>query len=85
MQFKKDKYIYEEKVYTVEGEWLNGLPHGVCIIDSEDRRGVYTFTHGVIYGGPVWWEDKKTGSRTSREFQDRGKSKGIFRVYFGDN
>jgi hypothetical protein len=33
MQFKKDKYIYNGKEYTVEGEWLNGVPHGVCIID----------------------------------------------------
>ena len=33
MQFKKDKYIYNGIKYTVEGEWLNGVPHGVCIID----------------------------------------------------
>jgi hypothetical protein len=34
MQFKKDKYICDEKEYTVEGEWLNGVPHGVCIIET---------------------------------------------------
>ncbi len=33
MQFKKDKYILDEEEYTIEGEWLNGVPHGVCIID----------------------------------------------------
>jgi hypothetical protein len=40
MQFKKDKYIYKGTEYTVEGEWLNNVPHGVCIIDREDIRGV---------------------------------------------
>jgi hypothetical protein len=40
MQFKKDKYIHDGKEYTVEGEWLNGVPHGVCIIESKDRRGI---------------------------------------------
>jgi hypothetical protein len=34
MQFKKDKYFCNEKEYTVEGEWLNGVPHGVCIIEK---------------------------------------------------
>ena len=58
MHFKKDKYIYDEEEYTVEGEWLNGLPHGVCIIDKEDIRGVYTFTLGKPYGGPAWCEIK---------------------------
>jgi hypothetical protein len=54
MKFKKDKYILDEIEFTVEGEWLNGVPHGVCIIDREDRRGVCTFTHGKPYGGPGW-------------------------------
>ena len=46
MQFKKGKYMLFGVDYTVEGEWLNGVPHGVCIIDSEKYRGIYTFTHG---------------------------------------
>jgi hypothetical protein len=36
MQFKKDKYLVEGKEGTVEGEWLNGVPHGICIVESED-------------------------------------------------
>ena len=40
MQFKKDKYIHDGEEYTVEGEWLNGVPHGVCIIESVNIRGV---------------------------------------------
>ena len=84
MQFKKDKYTYNEKEYTVEGEWLNGVPHGVCIIDREDRRGVYTFTHGIPNGGPRWWEDKEDGTRTSWEYEDNGKFIGIYREYYSD-
>lgn len=44
MQFKKDKY---EKWDSVEGEWLNGKPHGVCIVEElYTGRGITTFTHG---------------------------------------
>ncbi len=35
MQFKKDMHIVDGEEWTVEGEWLNGVPHGVCIVDSE--------------------------------------------------
>ena len=59
MQFKKDKYIVlGHAECTVEGEWLNGVPHGVCIVDSEYLRGIVTFTHGKIHGGPSWLETK---------------------------
>jgi hypothetical protein len=35
MQFKKDTFfVYGDMEWTVEGEWLNGLPHGICIIES---------------------------------------------------
>jgi hypothetical protein len=70
MQFKKDKYIHNGIEYTVEGEWLNGVPHGVCIIDSENHRGVYTFTHGDRNGGPYWFEAKESGNRHSYEYKD---------------
>jgi hypothetical protein len=52
MQFKKDTYRtrYGSEL-TVEGEWLNGVPHGVCIVESEYVRGVTTFTHGKERGG----------------------------------
>ena len=47
MQFKKDKHIVLGFLeWTVEGEWLNGVPHGVCIVDNEYTRGIMTFTHG---------------------------------------
>ena len=85
MQFKKNKYIYEEEEYTIEGEWLNGVPHGVCIIETEKRRGVYTFTHGESNGGPAWWEMKQDGTRVSFEYDDNGEPKGIYRWYYSDS
>ncbi len=63
MQFKKDKYIGDGVEWTVEGEWLNGVPHGVCIVDGEYERGVFTFTNGKGEGGPWWIEFKDTGIR----------------------
>ncbi len=84
MQFKKDKYFYNRYEYIVEGEWLNGVPHGVCIIDREDIRGLYTFTHGKYHGGPAWLEIKDYGRRVSWEYNDNGECKGIFREYCSD-
>ena len=46
MQFKKDTHFADGIEWTVEGDWLNGVPHGVCIVDSEFNIGVVTFTHG---------------------------------------
>ncbi len=63
MQFKKDTHIVKGIEWTVEGEWLNGVPHGVCIVDSEYYRGVFSFTHGQRHGGPSWLEIKDTGIR----------------------
>jgi hypothetical protein len=40
IQFKKDKFIVDGKENTVEGEWLNGKPHGICIFENEKYRGV---------------------------------------------
>ena len=56
IQFKKDKFIFLGIETTVEGEWLNGKPHGICIIENEGARGVYTFAHGKPDGGPCWVE-----------------------------
>ena len=56
IQFKKDKFNFLGVQTTVEGEWLNGKPHGICIIENESARGVYTFTHGKPDGGPCWVE-----------------------------
>ncbi len=49
--FKKDTVTNEYGFEcTVEGEWLNGVPHGICIMDSLDCRGVITFVHGKMIG-----------------------------------
>ncbi len=86
MIFKKDKHImYEEEEWTVEGEWLNGVPHGVCIFDYERKRGVITFTHGKIQGGPWWAEYKDSGSRISVEDQHNDNVSGLKRFYSSDN
>ena len=78
IQFKKDTFYNDQgDEYTVEGEWLNGVPHGVCIVENEDFRGVVTFTHGMHTGGPQWIEMKQTGVRMSMEYIDNGKTKGI--------
>jgi hypothetical protein len=62
----------------VEGEWLNGVPNGVCIVDGEKIRGVVTFTNGKLSGGPMWYEDKALGLRISLEYSSLdGKVKGI--------
>ena len=84
MQFKKDKHLSEAEEITVEGEWLNGVPHGVCIVDSENFRGVCTFTHGKIQDGPGWSEDKSNGERKSCEYLDDGLPKGVIREYYSD-
>ena len=53
MLFKKDDYYNNEGGrYTVEGEWLDGVPHGVCIAENDKARGVMTFTNGIRTGGP---------------------------------
>ena len=45
--FKKDKFNDEDcKECTVEGEWLDGVPHGICIVENDDGRGIITFTKG---------------------------------------
>jgi hypothetical protein len=40
----------------VEGEWLNGVPHGICIFEQEKFRGVTTFNYGKEDGGLAWFE-----------------------------
>ena len=85
MQFKKDTHKTPKGVkWTVEGEWLNGVPHGVCIVESEYERGVYTLKHGKIHGQPFWVEDKEDGTRRSWEINDNGETKGVFREYYSD-
>jgi hypothetical protein len=35
IQFKKETKIEEGKQTTIEGEWLDGKPHGICIFEDE--------------------------------------------------
>ncbi len=59
--FKKDKYDIGERRFTVEGEWLDGKPHGICIIEDNIERGIMTLTHGKLNGGPHWFVNKNDG------------------------
>jgi hypothetical protein len=69
----------------VEGEWLNGSPNGVCIVDSDKFRGIVTFTKGKVFGGPMWYEVKADGMRISLEYSNKeGQVKGIQRIYHND-
>ena len=40
----------------MEGEWLNGKPHGICIVTNRKMRGIMTFTHGEP-DGPAWLDE----------------------------
>jgi hypothetical protein len=60
MVFKKDTHNIGGSNYTVEGEWFNGVPHGLCIFESLISRGVATFTHGKQIG-PLWLDLKLSG------------------------
>jgi hypothetical protein len=65
----------------VEGEWLNGVPHGICIIESHDGRGVMVFTHGKPDGGPCWAEIKDEDAIVSAENGGKVVNRGIMRLY----
>jgi hypothetical protein len=86
IQFKKDTHVYYGEKYTIEGEWLNGVPHGICIIENENMRGVFTFNKGKTDGGPIWYEMKASGHRLSLEYGDieYKNHKGYFRSYNSD-
>ncbi len=87
IQFKKDKYEFDGMKMEVEGEWLDGKPHGMCIFNiekqsefDEGQRGVLIFTHGNPVEAPCWVENKKDKSRASFEtFFGKGEN-GIARM-----
>ena len=54
------------------------------MFESEDYRGVGTFTHGQLHGGPYWNEVIKIGYRVTHESMRHGKSVGIRRGYRSD-
>jgi hypothetical protein len=67
----------------VEGEWLNGVPHGICIVENEEGRGIAVFNHGKPDGAPGWIELKDNGERISFEYADENP-RGVFRMYNSD-
>ena len=82
IQFKKDEYIFENgSKYIVEGEWLNGVPHGICIVENHEGRGVLVFTHGNPNGAPGWAELKNEPIIMSMEKTSEAGNKGIIRLY----
>ncbi len=84
MVFKKDTYTCNGKKITVDGEWLNGLPHGICIVENHEVRGVFTFVHGKPIG-PQWAETKEDGIRHSFEYATGDDDPpGFHRVYASD-
>ena len=83
--FKKDTYkVKGMEEWVVEGEWLEGKPHGVCIYDGKNSKGVATFTRGQLHGGPRWGESKILGSRYSSECIMDGKGVVVYREYNSD-
>ena len=65
IQFKKDAFIDEQgEEFTVEGVWLNGKPHGICIVENDYKRGIMVFIQGKL-GGPTLIEAKEDGTRVS--------------------
>jgi NAD-dependent dihydropyrimidine dehydrogenase PreA subunit len=68
----------------VEGPWVDGKPHGLCIIEAEGYRGVGTFTHGHLHGGPCWLQGISSGRRYTYESFSHGHPVGIRREYCSD-
>ena len=60
-QFKKDKFIDEDDVErTIEGEWIDGVPNGICIYENKYARGIITFTRGKNMVGLLGIKIKRT-------------------------
>ena len=68
----------------MEGPWVDGKPHGICILEAEKGRGVGTFTHGELHGGPCWKQDIEDGKRVTIESMRHGKPVGTMREYNND-
>jgi hypothetical protein len=83
--FKKDNYETDEEdhVAIVEGEWINGVPHGPCIVESEQGRGIMTYSHGKVAGGPSWFETDD-GTRMVFENFDLDNPSELFREFNND-
>ena len=93
-EFKfSDKFVFKKAKhpvkflggdYEVEGPWVDGKPHGVCIVEGQYTRGVGTFTHGQLHGGPCWRHWIEYGGRDTLESMRHGQPVGIGRGYRSD-
>jgi hypothetical protein len=83
--FKKAKHPVEwfGGDCEVEGPWVDGKPHGLCIVQGEHERGVGTFTHGQLHGGPFWLQDND-GYRNTYESMRHEQPVGIKRWYYSN-
>lgn len=86
IQFKKGEYVDQfGQELIVEGEWLNGVPHGLCIVEGDSLRGIIAFTKGRYDGQPMWVEDKGDRTRISYQYFDPIQAKGLMRFYKNDS
>ncbi len=72
----------------MEGPWVDGKPHGLCSWRGEFARGVGTFTHGELHGGPFWFKvvsEFGDGTRTTFKSMNHGRPVGIMREYCSDD
>jgi hypothetical protein len=85
--FKKAKHpvgFFDVGDCDVEGPWVDGKPHGLCIVETERYRGVGTFTHGQLHGGPCWKQAIRGEWRGTYESMRHGWPVGIRREYRSD-
>jgi hypothetical protein len=88
LQFKED--AYEIRLYgkinkiLVHGEWLNGKPHGICIVRKRHFIGIMTFTNGVN-NGPGWIDGGNAWSFSKYDNREEGFDFGLVRYYNGEN
>jgi hypothetical protein len=50
IKFKKGTTTVDGTTSSVEGEWLNDRPHGICIVDNDIIRGIMSFNNGKVDG-----------------------------------
>jgi hypothetical protein len=68
---------------SVEGPWVDGKPHGLCIFERKREMGILTFTHGKVHGGPGWTQD--SDKRVTFESVINGEPSGIVKLYCSDD
>jgi hypothetical protein len=88
-QFKKDTYEIKIKDYGirkfhVQGEWLNGKPHGLCIVTRRGYKGIMTFTHGVS-DGPGWLDELSESIHSFTKYDSEGEFDFGLERYYNDD